>query len=94
MLNASGDIFSGAAARWAAADQLKERGEIVLSPADRVRLDRTSLTLEFLLFLHLMIPLRAAQTVNEMFLQVVLKILTPWDAPRANTAERMGTWDT
>lgn len=36
-LNATVDMFSGATARWAAADLLKERGEVVLSPADRVR---------------------------------------------------------
>ena len=36
-LNATVDVFSGATARWAAADLLKERGEVVLSPADRVR---------------------------------------------------------
>lgn len=36
-LNATVDMFSGATARWAAADLLKERGEVILSPADRVR---------------------------------------------------------
>lgn len=36
-LNATVDMFSGATARWAAAELLKERGEVVLSPADRVR---------------------------------------------------------
>lgn len=36
-LNATVDMFSGATARWAAANLLKERGEVVLSPADRVR---------------------------------------------------------
>lgn len=36
-LNATVDPFSGASARWAAVGLLKERGEITLSPAERVR---------------------------------------------------------
>ncbi|CAM9129624.1 unnamed protein product, partial [Hapterophycus canaliculatus] len=36
-LNATVDKYSGSAAKWAAADLLKERGEVILSPADRVR---------------------------------------------------------
>ena len=36
-LNATVDAYSGVTARWAAADLLKQRGEVVLSPADRVR---------------------------------------------------------
>lgn len=35
-LNATVDPFSGATAKWAAVDLLKERGEETLTPAERV----------------------------------------------------------